>query len=175
VSRWHRHIGLLVIGTSLVFAVSGIALNHQSHWDPYYMNSEGRQMVDDLSATMDETEIDGYLRERFGLDEEYRTSIRERPHVVNMEYASGISFVVDMTEMTIVKTESRKRPILYDFIQLHFNSLKGGWIALADVFAVGLMFLSFSGVYLAWGKFDGTDRVFLIAGILLPFLFYLSL
>ena len=32
----HRDIGYFFIGTTLIYAISGIALNHMSDWNPNY-------------------------------------------------------------------------------------------------------------------------------------------
>ena len=35
VCRWlHRELGFFAVGLTLVYAISGIAVNHVHHWDP---------------------------------------------------------------------------------------------------------------------------------------------
>jgi hypothetical protein len=69
----------------------------------------------------------------------------------------------------------RKRPGIYNLIHLHLNGMKGLWIYAADMFAVGLILLSLSGIYLVRGRFTRNEYFFLISGILMPVLFYLYL
>jgi uncharacterized protein len=36
VCRLHRDAGFLILGLTLVYAISGVAVNHKRHWDPSY-------------------------------------------------------------------------------------------------------------------------------------------
>lgn len=173
--KLHRRLGFLVTGMLLVFAISGIALNHQSHWDPYYTVSNAREMVEDLRSSMSEDDLDQYLRKRYGVEENLESSFWESSRIVAMSYSNGISFVIDLRDNSIVSEITRKRPGVYNLIHLHLNGFKGLWILAADLFAVGLILLSLSGVYLVRGKYTRNEFVFLIAGILMPVVFYISL
>jgi uncharacterized protein len=171
--RWHRRIGLLVIGMSLVFAVSGISLNHQALWDPYYIESERYEVAEDLTTSMGEDELNSYLKKRYGIEEDITSSLWDSSHTVTISYPTGISFAVDLKEKRILEKITRKRPIIYDTIQLHLNGLKGSWAYISDTFAIGLIFLSISGVYLALGRLSRMDLAILTTGLLLPILFFL--
>jgi hypothetical protein len=173
--KWHRRIGFLVTGMLLVFAISGLALNHQSQWDPYYTVSKRHETVEDLRPSMGEDELDLYLRKRFDMEESLNSSLWENSHIVTMTYTNGLSYLIDLRERTIVKEVTRKRPAIYNLIHLHLNALKGLWIYFADFFAIGLIFLSISGIYLVLGRFTRIEIIFLITGILLPVVFYLYL
>ena len=175
VGKWHRRLGFLVTGMLLVFAVSGLALNHQSHWDPYYSTSKAREMVEGLRPSMSEDELDLYLRKRYDLQESLESSFWESSHIVTMSYTNGISFVVDLRHGSIVEAVTRKRPGLYNLIHLHLNGIKGLWIFAADLFAGGLILLSLSGIYLVRGRFSRNEFFFLTAGMLMPVVFYLYL
>ena len=172
-ARWHRRIGLLFIGMSLVFAVSGIALNHQALWDPYYIESEKYEVAEDLTTSMGKDELDLYLKKRYGIEEDIASSLWDSSHTVTISYPTGISFAVDLKEKSILEKITRKRPIFYDTIQLHLNGLKGAWAYFSDTFAIGLIFLSISGVYLVLGRLSRMDLAILTTGLLLPILFFL--
>ena len=175
IGKWHRRLGFLITGMLLVFAVSGIALNHQSHWDPYYAINKTREVVKDLRPSMSEDELDLYLRKRYGVEEDLESSFWESSLNVTMSYTNGTSYVIDLRDNSIVKEVTRKRLGIYKLIHLHLNGLKGLWILAADVFAVGLILLSLSGIYLVKGRFTRNEYFFLIAGMLIPILFYLYL
>ena len=151
--RWHRRIGLLVTGVMLVFAISGFALNHQSQWDPYYTVSKRHEIVKDLGLSMDEDELDLYLRKKYSINEKMNSSVWENSRTVTISYSNGISFVIDFKNKSIVEEVTSKRPVIYNFIHLHLNAFKGLWIYFSDFFAIGLIFLSISGVYLTLGRF----------------------
>lgn len=175
IGRWHRRIGLLFTGILLIFAVSGIALNHQSQWDPYYTVSKRHEMAKDLSPSMDEDELDLYLRKKYSINEKVNSSVWENSHIATMSYSNGISIVIDLQNKSIVKEVTSKRPVIYNFIHLHLNAIKGLWIYFADIFAIGMILLSLSGIYLTLGRFAKIEYSFLLLGLLLPFLFYLYL
>lgn len=175
VGIWHRRIGFLITGMLLVFAISGIALNHQSHWDPYYAVSESYDSVEDLKPSMSNEEIDLYIRERYGVEENLNSSFWESSRSVSMSYANGISFIIDFQDNSIVQTVTKKRFGLYNLIHLHLNGVKGLWIPAADVVSIGLILLCLSGIYLVWGRYTRDEYVLLITGIILPVLFYLYL
>ena len=175
IGRWHRRLGFLVTGMLLVFTVSGIALNHQSHWDPYYTISKTSEVVEGLRPSMSEDELDLYLRKRYGVEEDLESSFWESSLNVKMSYTNGISYMVDLQDNSIVTEVTRKRLGIYNLIHLHLNGIKGLWILAADAFAVGLIVLSLSGIYLAKGRYTHKEYFFLTAGILLPVLFYLYL
>ena len=175
IGKWHRRLGFLITGMLLVFAVSGIALNHQSHWDPYYAISKSREVVEGLRPSMSEDELDQYLRKRYGVKEDFESSLWESSLNVKMSYTNGISYMVDLQDNSIVTEVTRKRLGIYNLIHLHLNGIKGLWIFAADAFAVGLIVLSLSGVYLVKGRYTRYEFILLTAGILIPVLFYLYL
>jgi len=174
-ATWHRRIGLLVTGMLLVFTISGVALTHQSQWDPYYTVRKQHESAKDLMPPMTEEEIDRYLTKRYGIDKNPKSSLWEDSHIVRMNYPNGISFVIDLQKKSVLKEIASKRPGLYKLIHLHLNEPKGVWIFFVDIFAIGLVFLSISGIFLISGRVARADVVFLIAGLLLPALFYLYL
>lgn len=175
VGRWHRRVGLIFTGMLLVFALSGIALNHQSHWDPYYTVSKRQEMAEDLRPSMDEDELNLYLRKKYSINETINSSVWENSHIVTMSYSNGISFVIDLKNKSIAKEVISKRPVLYNFIHLHLNALKGLWVYFADFFSIGLILLSLSGIYLTLGRFSNIEYIYLGLGLLMPFLFFLYL
>lgn len=172
---WHRRIGLFVTGMLLVFTISGVALTHQSQWDPYYTVRKQQEAANDLMPSMTEEEIDRYLTKRYSIDKNPKVSLWEDSQIVRINYPNGISFVVDLQNKNILKEIASKRLTLYKLIHLHLNEQKGIWIIFVDVFAIGLVFLCVSGIYLISGRFTSAEAVFLIAGLLLPALFYLYL
>jgi hypothetical protein len=67
-----------------------------------------------------------------------------------------------------------KKAIVYWINRLHYNKVKG-WSPVADFFAVSLLFLAVSGLFLVKGKkgLAGSGKWFLLAGLLVPLLYIL--
>jgi hypothetical protein len=67
-----------------------------------------------------------------------------------------------------------KRAFVYWINRLHYNKIKG-WSPVADFFAVSLLFLAVSGLFIVKGKkgLTGTGKWYLIVGLLIPVLYIL--
>jgi hypothetical protein len=67
-----------------------------------------------------------------------------------------------------------RRPVFYHANILHRNSLKG-WKWVSDLFAVILILLSITGLFVLKGKngFSGRGKWFVIGGALLPIIAWL--
>ncbi|RYE79999.1 MAG: hypothetical protein EOO74_02835, partial [Myxococcales bacterium] len=50
----HRDAGYLAVGLTLVYALSGLAVNHISDWDPNFRNHEVTHQVGPLTGDDDE-------------------------------------------------------------------------------------------------------------------------
>jgi hypothetical protein len=77
---------------------------------------------------------------------------------------------VDLPTGQVVEEVLRPRPVLRAFNQLHLNTLKKGWTWLADLYAIGLLGLVVTGLFMLPGKKGITGRgAWLTAiGVVLP-------
>lgn len=68
-----------------------------------------------------------------------------------------------------------KREFVYWINKLHYNKVKG-WSVMADFFAASLIFFAISGLFMVKGKHGIMQRGkwFLIAGLLIPILYLMS-
>lgn len=64
----------------------------------------------------------------------------------------------------------KKRPVLAQLTFLHKNNGNLWWILYSDIFALGMIFIAASGMFLMKGKnsFRKTGWKFALAGILVP-------
>ena len=79
---------------------------------------------------------------------------------------------VDMPTGEIRIETIRRRPIFGEFTYLHYDPIKY-WTWFSDAFAVGLILLAGTGLFMVKGKHGITRRgaIWTLAGILIPFLY----
>lgn len=81
----------------------------------------------------------------------------------------GSTLEVDLRSGTATYDRLRKRPILSDFVRLHYNPGRW-WTYFSDLFAIALILITLSGLLLVKGKrgLKGVGGVELIIGIVIP-------
>jgi len=165
----HRDLGYLFVGISLVYAFSGIVLNHKkSGEDPVYSTVEYKETI---AANLTNKNIETYWVNN------YPDIILKRIVKKNSNYKlyikAGAGYYYPASGE--LKFEIYKRNDLYYFVtKLHYNSQKG-WMYMADVFAVALIIFALSGMFMVPGKngLKGRGKYLVILGIIIPFLFFL--
>ena len=168
----HRDIGYLSVGLTLVFGVSGLALNHRADWNPSYRQQKTVTTINPLTAG----DRDGLVREaltQLGLTEEPRNAFRPDPDTLQI-FFKDTTYAIDVPTGTVVIDEVRPRPVLFEVNQMHLNAGKGIWTLIADVYAVALIFLALTGMFVLRGKTGITGRgAWLVgAGVLLPVVYW---
>lgn len=168
--RWwlhviHRDVGYLCVGLVVVYAVSGIAVNHVDDWNPSYAIERVRGDIGPVAATeVDDDAVARVVLSRLGLSTDYRALFAPAPdqlrilrgnHTIDVDLASG-----DVTQEFVVP-----RFGLYEANHLHLNRAKGAWTWIADAFAVLLIVLAVTGLFLIKGKQGITGRGAWLAGL----------
>ncbi len=189
----HRDVGFLCLGMTLVYAVSGVAVNHREHWDYNVRTEIVRTSVADAPTLLGATPPDGdLLRWADGhraalVDRLVSLSGRSAPpravfwrgDRLSLFFGPGETDVLDYWPASgeLEHTEQRDRPLLRQLNFLHLNEPHGGWTWAADLYAVALLFLAISGVLMVRGRrgLRGRGGVLLLAGVSVPLLGYLLL
>lgn len=165
----HREIGFLVVGLTIVYAVSGIAVNHAHHWDANY-----ERVSEPLSiappGTGPTADVEPVVLERLGLRrDQVKSTWRASPGVFQV-FQEGGGYEVDLATGQVVHRTARPRPVLFDLNFMHLNNGKGGWTVVADVYAALLIVLALTGPLLVRGRkgLAGRGGVMMGVGIVLP-------
>ena len=167
----HRDVGYLVAFLVVVYAISGIAVNHVADWNPNYsFDDEERTFAPFTPASGPEAAA--RLVELLDLPGPPREVFRSSPTDVKLFY-DGWTVTADTAAGRALVERPRERPVLYDMNWLHLNRAKGAWTWLADAFALALLFLGASGPFLLTGRkgLAGRGRWLVLAGILVPLAF----
>ena len=174
----HRDIGFFFVGTTIIYSISGIALNHIKDWDPNYIVNIERFTTDiDFSESqISEEKIFQLLDE---VDD--RDNYKSYNYVDNNEilriYLGGRSSVTIRPETGEVMAEFvKKRAVFYQSNYLHYNPNRW-WMWFSDIFAGALIFLALSSLFMLRGRKSAWGRggIYIALGIIIPVLFLIFL
>ena len=170
----HRDLGYLCVGLTVVYAVSGVAVNHIADWNPNYSvrtatTNIGRLPIADLSTP---GVIDGIL-EQLGETSTPRATFRPDPTTLQIFVDNGTTVSVDLETGEVLKETVRDRRGLREANFLHLNHPKKLWTYMADAYAVALVLLAVTGVFVLKGRRGITGRGAWLtsAGVLIPVVF----
>jgi len=168
----HRDIGYLIAGLTIIYAISGIALNHKHDWNPNYIieNKEFNTDVNFTRETLDKETAQDILRKVPG-DLEYKTWYFPAGDILTIFVEGGSVRINTKTGKGTIERIS-KRPLFYQINFLHYNPGRW-WKYFSDVFCVALIFVTITGLLLVKGKNGITRRgaVLTAIGIILPLVF----
>jgi len=175
--RWnnilHRDIGYLCAGLTVVYVVSGVAVNHVDAWNPTYQIERRTEPLAPLTAADLAPSVGpGRLLRQLGLSPDYRTTFRPDSASLRVFVEDGtvdVDFARGVATVEIV----RERPVLGAVNFLHLNHPKRLWTWVADIYAVALALLAVTGLFVLKGKKGITGRgAWLTAvGAAIPFVF----
>jgi uncharacterized protein len=177
--RWntaiHRDLGYLCAGLTIVYAASGLAVNHRADWNPSYalrgttVPLEGVDLSDPAAPGFAERVL-GALE----IGGRFRGTFRPDPRTVQI-FLEGSTVSVDLAAGTATFVETRERPGLRWANFLHLNEPKKLWTWMADLYAVALLVLAVTGLFVLRGRNGITGRgAWLTAvGVAIPAVFLL--
>ncbi|MFY0542319.1 hypothetical protein [Nannocystis pusilla] len=167
----HRDIGYVAVGLTFVYALSGLAVNHIADWDPNFDNYEARHQVAVPLPEDDHAAADKVLAELALTGpptEVYRSDARELSILLD-----GSTLHVDLDSGVVLEDGQRPRLLLRIANWLHLNRGKKAWTYIADGYAVFLLFLAASGLFMLPGRkgLVGRGGVLVLLGIAVPVLY----
>jgi hypothetical protein len=167
--RWlHRETGFLVAGLTLIYAISGVAVNHVADWNPSYEQTISNFTITPVGDGPTE-EIAPRIVSELPLTEAVKSVWRAAPDQLRVIVASG-TYDVDLISGEVEARLLAPRPLLNDLNYLHLNHAKGLWTWVADAYAVLLATLALTGIVLVKGRngLAGRGGVLLALGVILP-------
>jgi hypothetical protein len=163
----HRDAGYSAVGLTIVYALSGIAVNHVADWDPNFANVRATH---ELGAPLpdDDAAAKAFVLDKLGIHAEPREVYREGDELeVLFEHRT---LHVAVATGHVVDEEQRPRLGLRQFNFLHLNRGKKAWKYFADAYAAALLFLALSGLFMIAGRkgLFGRGAIFVTLGVALP-------
>lgn len=168
----HRDFGFFFFGMTLIYAISGIAINHINDWNPnydientYYSISNPEQFNNADEAKILE------LLELVGQEDNYKKFYYMRPGLLKVFIKDGSLLLNTETGDASIETIKR-RPLLFYVNYLHYNPGKW-WLWFADIYAGALILLAISGIIMNKSKkgIKGRGGIYLAIGIIIPLIF----
>jgi uncharacterized protein len=166
----HRDIGYLAVGFTVIYAVSGIAQNHIEDWgDVSYKATERTVAIAPITEAEPTAAAAARVVVAAGLGEP--TSITRAGDELRLEYPGGEKATAIAGAVT-VQTRTRRAFIgLANW--LHTARGKKSWKYIADFYALFLLYLAGSGIFMIKGKlgFKWRGATLIGAGIAVPVLY----
>lgn len=169
----HRDLGYLCFGLTIIYVISGIAVNHIDLWNPSYTikktNSQlsitlpagqpGKATIKAILADLQET---GELKSVFQPDR----------HTLQI-FVKGNTLTVNLTTGKVLQEKVSPRSVLHQMNYLHLNHPKKLWSWFADFYALCLGILATTGLFVLKGKkgITGRGARLTVTGIMLPLFF----
>jgi len=170
----HRDIGYLIAGLTIIYALSGIALNHKNDWNPNYIfdNRPFSSNSNILREAFDEKSALDILKS-LQLEDSFKTFYFPKGNKLTIFIDGGLVSINTTTGEGVVQRIT-KRPIFYQLNFLHYNPGKW-WKYFSDIFCLALITVTVTGLFIIKGKNGITKRgaILTIIGIILPLIFLL--
>ncbi|MBL7960767.1 PepSY-associated TM helix domain-containing protein [bacterium] len=169
----HRDVGYLTVGFTLIFAISGIAVNHIQDWNPNYSVSRVEYKIPAVDVR-GQDEMVAHVLKHVSLTAPVKSSFRSSPYELKI-FFDGSTLTYNIQTGVIIEEQIQERDVLFDMNYLHLNHAKKIWTWVSDVFAVFLIFLSISGLFILKGKqgIKGRGAILTLIGFAIPIAFLL--
>jgi uncharacterized protein len=178
--RWnnalHRDLGYLAFGMTIIYALSGIILNHFKAGDfthPDYHKSYKEFKVSlPKGGKADQSYVYAVLAER-NVKDHYKSFVTGDGYVQIFLDKGWI--YVDLTSGDAQMETKIPFYVIREFNLLHYNNIKKMYTWFSDLYAVALIFLAITGLFVLRGKngIIGRGAWLTAIGIILPALFLL--
>ena len=162
----HRDAGYLAVGFTIIYALSGIAMNHVDDWNYNYNASERALTIAPVPDEATDEEAAKLVADAAGYgaaDDVFRAGDE-----VRLEYADGTKITAIGADVTVQEVKSRF--FFRAAAWLHAAKGKQGWKYIADVYAVLLLYLAISGLFMIKGRLGLRWRgtILVAVGVAIP-------
>ena len=165
----HRDAGYTAVGLTIIYALSGLAVNHIGDWDPSFQNYDTTHELGALQPAADDDALAAQVTSKLGIQETPREVYRASPTELDITFDKR-SLHVNPETGHITDEGQKPRFLLRVANWLHLNRGKKQWRYVADTYAAALLFLAISGMFMIPGKRGllGRGAVFVLIGIAIP-------
>lgn len=169
----HRDLGYFFAVMTVIYGISGIALNHVDEWDPNYQILKQEVQVDlpEKSAITED-----FVKEQlkaFDLADEYKKHYFPGQKLKVFLKSGSLVLNLETGEGTIESV--KERVVLRPMNFLHYNNIKKLYTWFADIYGAALVVLAITGLFILRGKqgIKGRGAWLSIAGLIIPLAFLL--
>lgn len=169
----HRDIGYFFIGTTIIYGLSGIALNHMSDWNPNYsVEINNFTTAIDLNKSETVKENISKLLDEIDDSKNYKQHYYPSSNQLKIFLKGGSSIMVNVNTGEGSTEYLKKRPVFYEVNFLHYNPNRI-WTWFSDAFSAALILFAITSFFMVKGKngIIGRGGIYTALGILIPLLF----
>ncbi len=175
----HRDLSYFFSGLVIIYAISGIMLNHRSSINPNYtVKLHEIQAIGDYPLSKDRIDKALVLEMLKPINESknYTKYYFPQEQRLKVFLKGGSSLEVDLETGQAEYEALKKRPIISHFNRMHYNPGRA-WTIFSDSFAISLIIITLTGIFINKGKKGlwGRGGIELLLGIIIPILFMIYL
>jgi hypothetical protein len=145
----HRDVGYLAVGFTVIYALSGIAMNHIADWDPNFHATEVSRPITPIADALSDADAARQIAAAAGMSGAIEDVYRAGDEV-RLTFANGSKVTAIGDTLTIQHRRDRLFFRVADW--LHATRGKAAWKYIADAYAVLLLYLAISGVFMIKGR-----------------------
>lgn len=168
----HRDLGYVFVAMTIIYSLSGIAINHINDWNPNYVISfrDIEVQIPSDKNEIDKNEVINILGQ-IGEEDNYKKHYFPGDRQLKV-FIDGGNAIIDLDTGEGYVEKIKRRPLFHAMNYLHYNPGKM-WGLFSDIFAGALIILALSGLFIIRGKngIKGRGAILTIVGIVLPVLY----
>ena len=168
----HRDVGYLIIGLTVVYALSGIAINHLGSWDPNFKSVVKTTSLEGPFPKKEEALVNKIILKLKLSRDDVQAFFYDSDTIFELALINGSARL--NTKTGIIETIGREpRFFLRTANQLHYNRGKVSWTYIADGYAVLLLFLAILGTFILKGRKGvvGRGAILILIGAAVPLIY----
>lgn len=166
----HRDFGYFFFGLTIIYSISGIALNHKKDWNPNY-NITYKDIT--ISDNIDKSAVtqDWVMKflHKYHEEDHYKKYFFPDARTLKIFIDNG-SITINMETKQGYIEKIVKRPFFFEINFLHYNPGKW-WLWFSDIFCVALIIIAFSGLFIIAKSKNSLSRRgwwFILLGLVIP-------
>ncbi|HYG51116.1 MAG TPA: PepSY-associated TM helix domain-containing protein [Flavobacteriales bacterium] len=169
----HRDLGYFFSSLIIIYCLSGIALNHIDDWNPDFIITKQTITIKGNYTAKSVTKADIQKFSRQVGENSYKVYDSPTPDQVKIYYEDASLHINFTTHKGEYESVSR-RPLFYHSNVLHRNSVNG-WKWVSDVFAIMLITINITGLFILKGKhgLKGRGKWLILAGMVPPIIAFI--
>lgn len=172
----HRDLGYLCVGLTLIYAISGIAVNHIHDWNPTYKIEKFKHSIGAVvenGRLITNPEIEQILI-KLNQTPDFSKKFQPTPDAIKI-YKNNSIIDVNLLTGDVIEEKTTKRKFFFQVNFLHLNHAKKMWTWFADLYAAALITLAVTGLFVLKGKkgIKGRGAWLSLAGLVIPLVFLL--
>ena len=172
----HRDLSYFFAGLILIYAISGIVMNHRDTINPHFNLSTYRYTLPEAIPSQDKITKDFVLKllEKHHEEGNYTKHYFPEAGMMKVFLKGGSNYHLNINTGDVLYESVKRRPIIGAMTKLHYNPGQW-WTLFADAFAIALIVITATGMFLVRGNKGlwGRGGIEFVLGLLIPLAFLL--